>query len=226
VELSEVVPWGRSLIEYTEMFSLSSEDLEMTILGCGDGPASFNAELTNKGKNVISVDPIYQFSAEQIQARINEVYHQIIEQVSKNKDDFVWTNIPNVDTLGQVRMDAMRTFLADYETEKDSGRYLNASLPALPFENGAFDLALCSHYLFLYSEHVNLEQHILSMKELCRVAKEVRVYPLLSISCNLESPHLKPVIVELEKNGISISLVEVSYEFQKGATQMLVAKSE
>ena len=225
MELSEVVPWGRSLIEYTEMFSLSSEGLEMTILGCGDGPASFNAELTNKGKKVISVDPIYQFSAEQIQARINEVYSQVIEQVSKNKDDFVWNNIPNVDTLGRVRMNAMRTFLADYETEKDSGRYLNASLPALPFDDGVFDLALCSHYLFLYSEHVNLKQHILSMKELCRVAKEVRVYPLLSISSNLESPHLKPVIADLEANGISLSLVEVGYEFQKGATQMLVAKS-
>lgn len=225
MELSEVVPWGRSLIEYTEMFSLSSEDLEMTILGCGDGPASFNAELTNKGKKVISVDPIYQFSAEQIQARINEIYSQVIEQVSKNKDGFVWNNIPNVDTLGRVRMNAMRSFLADYETEKDSGRYLNASLPALPFDDGVFDLALCSHYLFLYSEHVNLKQHILSMKELCRVAKEVRVYPLLSISSNLESPHLKPVIADLEANGISLSLVEVGYEFQKGATQMLVAKS-
>lgn len=225
MELSSIVPWGRSFIEYKEMFSLSSEDLGKTILGCGDGPASFNAELTNRGGNVISVDPIYQFSADQIQVRIDEVYSQVIEQVSKNSVDFVWNNIPNVVTLGKVRMDAMRTFLTDYEVAKNNGRYLSASLPELPFSDGAFELALCSHYLFLYSEHVNQQQHILSMKELCRVAKEVRVYPLLSISSNLESPHLKPVIEELEANGISISLMDVSYEFQKGATKMLVAKS-
>lgn len=225
MELASVVPWGRSLSEYKEMFSLSSDDLGKRVLGCGDGPASFNAELTQNGGNVISVDPIYQFNVDQIQSRIDDVYSQVIEQVSKNRDDFVWKIIPDVETLGKVRMSAMRTFLDDYEAAKDSGRYLNASLPVLPFQDGVFELALCSHYLFLYSEHVNQEKHILSMKELCRVAKEVRVYPLLSISTNEESPHLRPVIAELEASGISVSLVDVGYEFQKGATNMLVAKS-
>ena len=47
--LEKVVPWGRSFAEYIRMFSLTEEDLEKRILGCGDGPASFNAELTKKG---------------------------------------------------------------------------------------------------------------------------------------------------------------------------------
>ena len=68
-------------------------------------------------------------------------------------------------------------------------------------------------------------QHIESMKELCRVAKEVRVYPLLSINSNKESPHLKLVMAEMKRNGINTSMVSVKYEFQKGATKMLVAKS-
>lgn len=225
MELSSVIPWGRSLSEYKVMFSLSNEDLSKKILGCGDGPASFNAELTEQNGHVISVDPIYQFNAEQIQSIIDEVYPQVIEQVSKHKEDYVWKHIPNVDTLGKVRMQAMRLFLADYGVAKDSGRYLNTSLTALPFEDGEFEIALCSHYLFLYSEHVNQIQHILSMKELCRIAKEVRVYPLLSLSNNQASPHLKPVIAELEADGINVALVDVHYELQKGATQMLVAKN-
>jgi hypothetical protein len=225
MELSSVVPWGRSLSEYKEMFSLSSNDLSKKILGCGDGPASFNAELTQKGGNVVSVDPVYRFSANQIQSRIEEVYSQVIEQVSKNKDDYVWENMPNIEALGRARMDAMRIFLADYEMAKNSGRYLNDSLPVLPFNDGEFELALCSHYLFLYSDHVNQEQHTLSMQELCRVAKEVRVYPLLSISSNQESPHLGPVTAELAANGIGVDLVDVGYEFQKGATKMLVARN-
>ena len=208
------------------MFLLSSDDLEKKIIGCGDGPASFNAELSTRGGNVTSIDPIYQFAPDHIRSRIEEVYPQIIEQVSGNRNDYVWKTIHSVEELGKARMQAMTTFLDDYEKKQKSERYIDASLPVLPFEKRTFDLALCSHYLFLYSDHVDLESHILSMKELCRVAKEVRVYPLLSIRDNEESPHLKPVMAELERNSIQVSLVPVEYEFQKGATRMLVAKSD
>ncbi|NOT86174.1 MAG: SAM-dependent methyltransferase [Methylococcaceae bacterium] len=224
MELSKVVPWGRSLNEYREMFSLSERDLEKKLLGCGDGPACFNAELSKNGGNVISVDPIYEFSVAEIRSRVDEVYPQIMDQVTKNKDDYIWKNIINIDELGRVRMDAMKTFLNDYEEGRKSGRYIAASLPILPFADNAFDLALCSHYLFLYSEHVNQEQHLLSMKELWRVAREVRVYPLLSISNNNKSPHLETVIAALTDIGVSVSLIPVDYEFQKGATEMLVVK--
>lgn len=224
MELLKVVPWGRSLNEYRDMFCLSELDFSKQILGCGDGPACFNAEWSRIGGSVISVDPIYEFNVAELRSRIDEVYPQIIDQVSKNKNDFVWKNIVNVDELGKVRMDAMTIFLNDYEEGRKSGRYIAASLPRLPFEDNAFDLALCSHYLFLYSEHVSQEQHLLSMKELCRVASEVRVYPLLSIGNNIKSSHLEPVISALKDIGISISFVPVDYEFQKGATEMLVAK--
>ena len=40
----------------------------------------------------------------------------------------------------------------------------------------------------------------------------------------MKSPHLEPVMVALTDIGVSISLVPVEYEFQKGATEMLVAK--
>jgi len=224
VELSEIVPWGRSLSEYKEMFSLSNNDLKKNILGCGDGPASFNAELSQVGNSIISIDPIYQFSTKEIRSRIDEMYPQIMSQVAKNTEDYVWKGITSVEAMGSARMDAMQNFLGDYEQGKISGRYINASLPTLPFKNAEFELALCSHYLFLYSEHVNQEQHILSMKELCRVASEVRVYPLLSIDNNQVSPHLEPVTAALKKSGFSVSLVPVKYEFQKGATEMLVVK--
>ena len=224
MELSKVLPWGRSLNEYKEMFSLSDNDLKKNILGCGDGPACFNAELSKVGNNVVSIDPIYQFNTEEIRSRIDEVYPQIMDQVAKNRCDYVWKNIANVEAMGQVRMDAMQAFLSDYELGKKSGRYINASLPTLPFKNNEFELALCSHYLFLYSEHVNQEQHILSMRELCRVTSEVRVYPLLSIGNNQVSPHLESVMSTLKKSGFNVSLAPVEYEFQKGATEMLVVK--
>ncbi len=226
MKLSEVVPWGRSLGEYREMFSLTGSDLDKKILGCGDGPACFNAELSKTGGTIVSVDPVYQFSEEQIRMRIDEVYSQVMGQVAKNIGDYVWKNMGSPEELGKVRMDSMITFLNDYEAGKKEGRYVNASLPELPFADNEFDLALCSHYLFLYSRHVNEAQHIASMKELCRVAGEVRVYPLLSIDDNTQSRHLDSVRTALSENGITTSLVPVEYEFQKGATEMLVAKQE
>lgn len=59
----EAVPWGRSFDEYRHMFDLTEVDLRRHILGCADGPASFNAEMTRQGHRVISCDPLYQFTA-------------------------------------------------------------------------------------------------------------------------------------------------------------------
>ena len=59
--LEQIVPWGRSLDEYVRMFSLTDEDLNLKILGCGDGPASFNSVMHKNGKRVISIDPYRLF---------------------------------------------------------------------------------------------------------------------------------------------------------------------
>lgn len=224
MELKSVVPWGRNLEEYKNIFSLTEIDLNKTILGCGDGPASFNAELTACGGNIVSIDPIYQFNALSLQSRIEEIYDEIMPQMHINQDKYVWESIPSVKDLGRIRMQAMDTFLADYELGKESGRYVFASLPELGFKDKQFDLALCSHYLFLYSEYVSLDQHIASIKELCRVAREVRIYPLLSLNGEVSS-HLQEAIVALNEVNLATSLVDVKYQFQKGATQMLVVKS-
>jgi hypothetical protein len=68
--LHSIVPWGRSYQEYVDMFGLKESDLDADILGCGDGPASFNCTMNRKGKKVISADPVYQFSADKIGKRI------------------------------------------------------------------------------------------------------------------------------------------------------------
>jgi hypothetical protein len=224
MELTNIVPWGRSFQEYKEMFSLSARDLEKSILGCGDGPASFNAELSSQGGNVISVDPIYCFTAKQLKSRILEVFKEVMQQMQLNKDRYVWDNIDSIEELGKIRMSAMEKFVEDYVLGKKQGRYIEGSLPQLGFNDYQFELALCSHYLFLYSEQISVQAHIDSLQELCRVAKEVRVYPLLALDGG-PSPHLSQVILALNRLNLSATLVDVSYEFQKGATQMLVLKS-
>lgn len=146
--LSEVVPWGRSYDEYLAMFSLSPEDLWQKILGCGDGPAGFNSILSGHGGTIVSVDPIYAFTARQIKERINATFSIVLEQAAKNSDEFLWEAISSVEALGRIRMSAMAEFLQDFEKGRAEGRYLAGSLPRLPFQNREFGLALCSHLFF------------------------------------------------------------------------------
>jgi hypothetical protein len=67
--LSTVVPSGRSFDEYPRMFALGADNLRLSILGCGDGPASFNADATQPGRRVTSCDPISQFDVEPLRIR-------------------------------------------------------------------------------------------------------------------------------------------------------------
>lgn len=216
----DIKPWGRSFNEYVKMFNLTPDDLERKILGCGDGPASFNAELTERGGNVISVDPVYFFSADQIRQRIHETYIDIIGQTQKNQDKFVWQEIGSVEELGRIRMSAMEKFLKDFSEGAMQKRYISGELPFLPFNDKEFDLALCSHLLFLYTDNLSLEFHLKSIEELCRVSNEVRVFPLLEVNVN-RSSYVEPIIDLLRARNRDVKEIKVAYEFQKGGNTML-----
>jgi len=221
--LDKIVPWGRSFQEYRRMFSLSEEDLAGTILGCGDGPAAFNSELIRRGGQITSIDPLYRFSREDIARRIEETFVQILEQTRQNRQQFIWEDFSGPDALGQARMDSMNRFLEDYDAGKKENRYLEAALPSLPLESKSFSLALCSHCLFLYSEHLDLAFHIDSLKEMLRCAHEARVFPLVDLSGAI-SPHLEESMKALQKQGFRAERVPVDVHFQKGAHEMLVIK--
>jgi hypothetical protein len=214
MKLNEVIPWGRSFEEYARMFALTGEDLVGTILGCGDGPASFNAEATAGGHRVVSCDPLYAFSAGKIERRVAECYDTVISQVKRNPDGFLWGYFRDPDHLGECRLAAMRRFLEDFAQGKQEGRYVAASLPALPFADGQFALALVSHLLFLYSGQLALDFHTAAVEELVRVAGEVRVFPLLDLDRQW-SPHVGPVRDCLTRAGFGVEVVAVGYEFQK-----------
>ena len=219
--LDQVVPWGRSFVEYQQLFALTPADLERRVLGCGDGPAAFNAEASHRGSRVVSCDPLYAFSRTEIESRISATCDTVLEQTRRHADQFVWGHgIASIDELGEVRMRAMRIFLADYDAGKEAGRYIDASLPSLPFPDGAFDLALCSHLLFLYSKQFDEVFHRASIRELSRVAAEVRIFPLLALDGS-RSPFVDACLADARTAGLEATLERVEYEFQRGGNEML-----
>jgi hypothetical protein len=217
--LQRVVPWGRSFDEYRRMFALSEDDLRGRVLGCADGPASFNAEATRRGAHVVSCDPLYQFTAEEIRSRVDATREEVLAQTRANADTFVWSSIRSVDELASVRTAAMNAFLGDF-TAADRGRYVAAALPSLPFSNRAFDLAVVSHFLFLYSDHFDAAFHVDSIIELCRVAREVRVFPVIALAGH-RSQYVDVVADSLAARAARVSIEIVPYEFRRGDNQMM-----
>ncbi|HEY9296391.1 MAG TPA: hypothetical protein VIQ31_08465, partial [Phormidium sp.] len=56
--------------------------------------------------------------------------------------------------------------------------------------------------------------------QLCRVAAEVRIFPILNLSGEV-SPLLEPAIRELKSQGYHLEIQQVAYEFQRGGNQLL-----
>ena len=220
--LDKVVPWGRSFDEYPAAVRADARRSRRRMLGCGDGPAAFNAEATRRGARVVSCDPLYAFSRDEIEARIAATCDTVLEQTRRHADQFVWGHgIASIDELGGVRMRAMRVFLEDYDAGKAAGRYVDASLPILPFADGSFDLALCSHLLFLYSAQFDEAFHRASIREMCRVAGEVRIFPLLALDGS-RSPFVDACRRGArERPARRPKMVRVPYEFQRGGNEML-----
>ncbi|XHX77441.1 MAG: SAM-dependent methyltransferase [Stenomitos frigidus ULC029] len=221
MKLETIVPFGRSLDEYIKMFNLTDTDLSKHILGVGDGPASFNAEATKLGYAVTSIDPIYQFSVSEVLSRFNAVVDDIIEQIKASPNDWVWTYHQSPDDLRNNRVRTIHTFVNDYDIGKAEGRYRIDSLPNLELPDRTYDLALCSHLLFLYSEQLNYQFHLDSIQEMLRVSQEVRIFPLLTLM-RQRSPHLDPILQTLADQGHSLAIKKVPYELQKGGNEMLV----
>jgi hypothetical protein len=174
-----------------------------------------------RGRRVVSCDPIYRFRGEQIRSRVEATGERMVAAAREHADLFNWDVIKSPEELGRVRMGAMERFLADYDGGKREGRYVCAELPRLPMGDGSFDLAVCSHLLFLYAEQISFEVHLASVIEMARVAREVRIFPLLELG-NVPSRHVSPVRQMLRTQGFDCEIRRVPYEFQKGGGEMMV----
>ena len=90
----------------------------------------------------------------------------------------------------------------------------------MEFEDNSFDIALCSFFLFFYSEQLDYAFHLASVKELIRIAKEVRIHPLIDLAVN-RSVHLDPAINEIEKEGYLVEIKKIEYDMQPNGNIML-----
>lgn len=212
--------WGRNATEYKAMFNLFDLNPDISILDVAGGPASVNAELSEAGTYIVSTDPIYAWSSEDIFTAIQNGRDTIMTGVEANKDMFNWNIYKSAADLENTRLHAMQFFLDDYEAGLSEGRYVPGSLPELPFPTGQFDMALCSHFLFTYAEQLGRDFMEQAVLELMRVALEARIFPLVDLSGKV-SLHLGHIVKLLESAGYGVTQEPIPFDFIKGATHML-----
>ena len=214
-----VPPWGRSAAEYEAFFALSDVPPSARILDCGSGPSSFAAEWSRKGRFVVAADPMYRYSARGFLADFDSTAARMLAGMRKARDRFRWDHYGSPEDVVRRRREVLTAFIADLQAETRSGRYVSARLPDLPFRSGSFDLVLCSHLLFLYSTEFDAETHLSFLRELLRLGREVRVYPLLDMD-GRPSPHLEGTLQALRASA-RVELVPLSFEFRSGDSKML-----
>jgi hypothetical protein len=233
LELPSVSFFGRTLAEYTRFFALDPNLLRgRDILDVAAGPASFVAEACARRIHAVGVDPLYGTTSDELAGHVQLDYAKMFAQIRAKARLFKLKAhatgsgqaFPSLAAAEEERRAAAERFLADYATHFAHGRYVSGALPRLPFFDGTFDLVLCAHLLFVYSELFDFDWHLAACRELVRVsASEVRIHPLVGLD-GKPYPGLSKLRRELKAGGIASEVLAVDYEFFTGTNSTLVLR--
>jgi hypothetical protein len=223
MDLPAVSFFGRTLAEYLQFFSLDPEALYgRAVLDVAGGPSSFAAEASRRGIDAVAVDPMYNRTVTSLAAQVRQDYEKMFLQMRTKPRLFRFKSFSSFEAAESDRRAAAQRFLADFEGNLRHGRYVRGALPLLPFLDGAFDLVLCAHLLFVYSARFDFDWHLAACLELVRVsAGEVRIHPV----CGADGKpyaEIKRLRAELSLQGVTSEIVPVRYEFFAGSNSMLV----
>jgi hypothetical protein len=77
-------------------------------------------------------------------------------------DRFNWQFYGSPERVLQYRVEALTLAMTDLGATHAHAKFISGGLPDLPFASNSFELALGSHLLFLYSEDLSLNFHVLA----------------------------------------------------------------
>jgi len=220
LELSKIIFIGRTFDEYVKMFDLTDNELrDNKILDAPSGACSFTAIASQRGCNVTATDIAYFHPFEELKTKGEEDIQQAMEGIAKVKEKYRWDYFNSLQELESHRMSALLDCNSHMQASPSS--YIPSVMPKLPFENNQFDIILSAHFLFMYSDRLDIDFHIQTIEEMLRVtAKEVRIFPLTDLN-GYRSVHVPFLIERIEQLGWKWEERIVAYEFQQNANTML-----
>ncbi|OLR94841.1 class I SAM-dependent methyltransferase [Actinokineospora bangkokensis] len=204
----QVVITSRDYDEYLAALGLDEPALlRARVLDCPGGASDFARTVRERGGRAVSADPLYAGTPDEVAAAVGAALERGLGRAvaALRRGGAGWSaGLPEY--VERRRRSALR-FLADYARDRAAGGsdYVAAALPALPFPDGAFDLAVVPNLLFAYADLFDLDWHAAAVRELVRVAAEVRVHPLTGVD-GLPYPRLGELRRALAATGVGTTV--------------------
>ena len=217
--LDHVIFFGRTWDECLGMYAIEESDLVgKRTLDCPGGPDALVAEGLKRGLDLHAVDPQYSDEPDVLEAR----GHQEITDAMKawqEDPDHNWDQ-NEADEYERLKLEALDAFILSYRDNRD--RFLPGALPNIPYQDDAFDLILSGHFLFAYAsldhgglmsiDSLDLDFHIRSVREMVRVAPEVRLYPTYALSGpSRRQEYVEPIMEAMQADGHKVDLVRSNW---------------
>lgn len=203
--------------DYCKMFALDKALLQRNILDFPGVFSSFNATAHQEGQSVTSLDGLYDLDISMLENAISQQKQTWITHVNQMSDSA--DLLPIAQEKFEKFKQCTKLFLDDYPGGKQQNRYEAwDSESKLPFADHSFQLALCSHWLF--KQDFNLKQTIDFIDELCRVAGEVRIFPVNN--AKYEAPDfLGHLMANYQTRGFQISCIAIDFDNHETGSAML-----
>ncbi len=218
--MRRIALWGQHLDEYKDMFALTDEDLNKSFLEYNSGVSAFNHEVQSKASACVSCDPWYVLDKKSLREKIELNFNARLLELENNLSNLDVSRYGSFEKLVAYRRQGIESFFADFEEGLATKRYLPITVDELPFPDFNFDFALIANNFFADLDYQTVEYHISRIKELARVAKDVRIFPL--VDANGEpSSLLGPIIMGLYQDNFRVEVKDVAYYLQHRGNAML-----
>ena len=217
--LDHAVFFGRTWEECLGMYALKASDLTgIKVLDCPGGPDALVAEGLERGCDIRAVDPQYDADVDVLAERGRKEIIETMEQWQRDPET-AWGD-EKARKFKDLKLSALNSFIAAFQ--KHPERYISGSLPDLPFPDDSFDLALSGNFLFVYAsvergglmshDDMGLEFHLESVRELVRVAREVRMFPSFAVTGPpRRQEFIEPVMDALRSDGHEVDLLPAEW---------------
>jgi hypothetical protein len=178
--MEQSVLWGNTLADYRQMFDLDESALQARLLEFASGPSGVNAELTEQGIEVVSYDQRFKLPSTALRDMTERDFENVLKQVQQEPTHYQWQTYESPVALAESRRYGIDRFFEDYADGLAARRYLAGDewMP-LPFADASFDLVLSTHFFLQDSAPYSLEWQAQMIVELCRVGRELRIFPLV-----------------------------------------------
>jgi hypothetical protein len=222
VTMEQSVLWGNTLADYRQMFDLDEAALlRGRLLEFASGATGVNAELTEQGVEVVSYDQRFKLPATALRDVTERNFEHVLKQVQQEPTHYQWQTYESPMVLAESRRYGIERFFEDYADGLAARRYMAGDewMP-LPFADASFDLVLSAQFFLQDNARYSLEWQAQMMAELCRVGRELRIFPLVD-ERGEAAQGLGTLMQSLQEHQLGVEVRQVDYHFVPNDNAML-----